>query len=153
MPLPINPKFKINYHKSDPYSSYNFLVEIEGIIAAGFTEVSGLKIETEVESVTEGGANDIVYKIPKGTKYTDITLKHGLSDSAILWNWYKKVINGNIQRKNGTIILLDHKRNDKLRWEFIAAYPISWEVSSFNALTNTVAIETLVLTHQGINKI
>lgn len=153
MPLPINPKSKIKYPKSDPYSSYNFLVEIGGIISGGFTEVSGLKIETEVESVTEGGANDIVYKIPKGTKYTDITLKHGLSDSVILWNWYKKVKNGKIERKNGTIILLDQKGNEKLRWEFIAAYPISWEVSSFNALTNTVAIEILVLAHQGINKI
>ena len=139
--------------KSDPYSAYNFLVEIEGIIAGGFTEVSGMSIETEVEPVTEGGANDIVYKLPKGTKYTDITLKHGLTDSDLLWGWYQDVINGKIVRKNGAIYLCDHSGTPVGVWGFFEAYPFKWEGPIFNASSNTVATETIILTHHGLKKI
>lgn len=143
----------INKLRQDPYSGYNFLVEIEGIIAGGFTEVSGLTIETEVEPVKEGGANDIVYQLPKSTKYTNITLKHGLTDSDNLWRWYQDVIRGKIVRKSGVIILSDRSGQTGKQWGFVEAYPIKWEVSNFNATSNTIVTETLVLTHHGINKI
>lgn len=138
---------------SNPYSAYSFLVEIEGIIAGGFTDVSGLTIETEIESVEEGGANDIVYKLPKGTKYTDITLKHGLSDIDLLWRWYQDVISGKIERKNGVIFVLNRKGNVAVQWGFQEAFPFKWEGPTLNSSNNTVATETLVLAHHGLIKI
>ena len=42
----------------DPYGAYNFLVEIEGIIAGGFSELSGLDITTDVDIIHEGGVNE-----------------------------------------------------------------------------------------------
>ncbi len=135
--------------REDPYSAFRFLVEIEGIIAGGFTDVSGLSIQTEVDSIREGGVNDFEYKLPRGTKYTDITLKRGLTDWE-LYNWYKDVIHGKISRKSGAIYLLDHEGNQVMDWYFFEAYPVKWDVSSFNATSNTVASETLVLTHHGV---
>ncbi|MFZ3058855.1 MAG: phage tail protein [Candidatus Methanoperedens sp.] len=135
--------------RKDPYSTFRFLVEIEGIIAGGFTDVSGLSIQTEVDSIREGGVNDFEYKLPRGTKYTDITLKRGLTDWE-LYNWYKDVIHGKISRKSGAIYLLDHEGNQVMDWYFFEAYPVKWDVSSFNATSNTVASETLVLTHHGV---
>jgi phage tail-like protein len=135
--------------RKDPYSSFRFLIEVEGIIAGGFTDVSGLSIQTEVDTIREGGVNDFEYKLPRGTKYTDITLKRGLIDWE-LYNWYKDVINGIINRKSGAIYLLDHQGNQVMDWYFFEAYPVKWDVSSFNATSNTVASETLVLTHHGV---
>ncbi len=135
--------------REDPYSAFRFLVEIEGIIAGGFTDVSGLSVQTEVDSIREGGVNDFEYKLPRGTKYTDITLKRGLTDWE-LYNWYKDVIHGKISRKSGAIYLLDHEGNQVMDWYFFEAYPVKWDVSSFNATSNTVASETLVLTHHGV---
>jgi phage tail-like protein len=135
--------------RKDPYSAFRFLVEIEGIIAGGFTDVSGLSIQTEVDSIREGGVNDFEYKLPRGTKYTDITLKRGLIDRE-LYYWYKDVVNGIINRKSGAIYLLDHEGNQVMDWYFFEAYPVKWDVSSFNATSNTVASETLVLTHHGV---
>jgi phage tail-like protein len=137
--------------KSDPYLAYNFLVEIEGIIEAGFTDVSGLSISTGVDSIKEGGVNDFEHKLPMGTKYTDITLKRGMIDW-VLYNWYQEVINGKFTRKSGTIYLLDHSKNKVMEWDFLEAYPIKWEGPTFNASTSTVASETLVLTHHGLKK-
>ncbi|VVB94584.1 T4-like virus tail tube protein gp19 [uncultured archaeon] len=135
--------------RKDPYSGFRFQVEIDGIIAGGFTDVSGLSVQTEVDSIREGGVNDFEYKLPRGTKYTDITLKRGLTDWE-LYNWYKDVIHGKISRKSGAIYLLDHEGNQLMDWYFFEAYPVKWEVSSFNATSNTVASETLILTHHGV---
>jgi phage tail-like protein len=136
----------------DPYSAYNFLVEIEGIIAGGFTDVSGLSINTEVERKMFGGENDREYTFIKGTKYTDLTLKHGLTDLDLLWSWYDDVIKGKIERKNGSIYLLDHSGLPAMWWDFYEAYPIKWDGPTFNASSSTVATETLVFTHNGLSK-
>ncbi len=136
----------------DPYSAYNFLVEIEGIIAGGFTEVSGMSIQTEVERKMFGGENDREYTFIKSTKYTDITLKHGLTDLDLLWSWYDDVVKGNVQRKNGSIYLLDRAGLPAMWWDFYEAYPIKWDGPSLNAASNTVATETLVLAHGGLSK-
>lgn len=134
----------------DPYSAYNFLVEIDGIIAGGFTDVSGLSIQTEVESVTEGGQNGFQHKLPKGTTYTDITLKQGITDLDLIWNWYEDVINGKIKRKNGSIFMLDHSGLPARWWDFVDAYPVKWDGPMFNASSTTIATQTLVLTHHGL---
>lgn len=135
--------------RKDPYSGYNFIVEIEGIIAAGFTEVSGLSMQTEVDTIKEGGVNDYEHKLPRGIKYTDITLKRGLVDWE-LWAWYRSTVHGTIERKSGIISLRDHSGNTVSRWFFFDAFPVKWEGPALNAATNTVASETLVLTHQGL---
>ena len=135
--------------RKDPYGVFRFQVEIEGIIAGGFSEVSGLSVQTEVDSIREGGVNDFEYKLPLGTKYTDITLKRGFTDWEI-YNWYRDVINGKINRKSGAIYLLDQEGNQVMDWYFFEAYPIKWEGPTFNATSNTVASETLILTHHGL---
>lgn len=139
----------VGERKKDPYSGYNFIVEIDDTIAAGFTEVSGLSAQTEFDTVKEGGVNDYEHKLPRGIKYSDITLKRGLVDW-VLWEWYRETIYGTIKRKSGTIKLRDHSGNTVLIWSFVDAFPIKWEGPILNASTNTVASEVLVLTHQGL---
>jgi phage tail-like protein len=133
-------------NRFDPYGAYNFLVEIDGIIEGGFSEVSGLSIQTEVETIQEGGVNDFEHKLPKGSKYTDITLKRGLTDRS-LYDWYRDVVSGTINRKSGSIKLLDHERMPVMEWRFFEAYPVKWDGPTFNAASNTVASESLVLTY------
>ena len=135
--------------RKDPYRAFNYIVEIDGIISGGFSEVSGMRIETEVYSIKEGGMNSFEYKLPKSSKFSDITLKRGITDWD-LYNWYLDVIYGNIKRKNGSIILRDTGQDEKLTWYFFEAYPIKWEGSTFSASGSSIATETLVLTHHGM---
>jgi len=137
-------------NKQDPYTSFNFLVEIEGIISAGFSEISGIQIETEVEEFREGGVNNYVHKLPKLTKYGNLTLKHGMTDQDKLWNWYKDVIRGKINRTNVTIFLQDITGKTLMHWEFSNAYPVKWTGPELKADSNTVAFETLELAHNGL---
>jgi len=135
--------------KMDPYTSFNFLVEIEGVITAGFSDISGLQVETELEEFREGGVNDHVHRLPKLTKYGNLTLKHGITDQDTLWNWYKDVINGKVIRTNITIFLNDISGKTVMHWEFTNAYPVKWTGPELKADSNTIAFETLELAHNG----
>ncbi len=135
--------------RKDPFGAFNFKVQIDGIIAGGFSEVSGLRIETEVYTLKEGGLNFFEHKLPKSTKFSDITLKRGITNWE-LYDWYLEVINGTIRRKNGSIILYEKGLEREMVWYFFNAYPIKWEGSTFSASGSSVATETLVLTHNGI---
>lgn len=138
--------------RDEPYLSFRFLIEIDGIVSGGFAECSGLQVETETEDYREGGVNEYVHKLSKGTKYQNVTLKRGITDSQVLWKWHQDVVAGNIERKGCYIILLDSENNEKLRWRFENAYPVKWSGPELKANSNTVAFETLELVHTGIKK-
>jgi phage tail-like protein len=137
----------------DPYRNFNFLVELDGIAQGSFSECSGLENTTEVVEHREGGDNTTVRKLPGKTTYSDITLKWGLTDSQELWRWRKEVIDGRFERKNGSIVVFDlTNKVEVARWNFVSAWPTKWDGGPFNAKGNEVAIETLVLAHEGLTR-
>jgi phage tail-like protein len=76
----------------DPVPAYRFyiFVEIGGVFEAKFTEISGLSMEREVSTHYEGGNNDRAHHLPGRVKYSNITLKRGVTFSRTLWNWFHK---------------------------------------------------------------
>ncbi len=138
--------------RKDPYRSYNFLVEIDGMTRAGFRECSGLDTSQDPIDYREGGEALHVRKLPGLVKYSNISLKRGITDDAELWEWRKKAMDGKVERKNGSIILLDDTGTEKLRWNFVEGWPSKWTGPTFNATGNEVAIETLEIAHEGVAK-
>jgi len=138
----------------DPYRSFNFLVELDGIAQASFTECSGLGSTTEVIENREGGDNTTVRKLPGKTTFTDITLKWGATSSIELWQWRLQIVQGQVVRKNGAIVVYDlANRTEVVRWNFDRAWPTKWEGSAFNAKGSEILIETLVLAHEGLARV
>lgn len=138
----------------DAFRNFNFLVELDNIAQASFIECSGLGSTTEVIETREGGNNTTVYKLPGKTTYSDITLKWGLTTSQELWNWRQQIVDGNVRRKNGSIIVFDLANHTEVaRWNFVNAWPTKWEGPAFDAKGNDVAIDTLVLAHEGISRV
>jgi phage tail-like protein len=138
--------------RKDPLLNFNFLVEIDGITQAGFTDCSGFGATTEPVEINEGGFNSASHKLPGRTKHNNLTLKWGLTDSTELYDWYRDVVNGKIEHKNGSIILLDSEGNEKARWNFFKAWPTKWDGPDFTAKGNDVAIETLEIAHEGLER-
>ncbi len=135
--------------RTDPYPAYTFFVEISGIVQASFSECSGLEASIEVQEYSEGGLNSYVHKLPGRVKYADLTLKHGTAGSDDLWKWFQDVAQGKVERKNISIVLYDPAGNEVRRWSFAGAYPIRWTGPELRAGEGKVAIDTLVLVHQG----
>lgn len=136
----------------DPYLTVNFLVELDGIAQASFRECTGLETTTEVIEHREGGDNITVRKLPGKASFGDLTLKWGLTDSVELWNWRLQVMEGRPNfRRNGSVVVYDlTNRVEVARWNFVRAWPTKWDGPGFNALGNEVAVETIVLAHEGI---
>lgn len=139
-------------HK-DPFLGCNFRIEIDGLTVGGFSEVSGLQVETVVETYREGGLNEYEHKLPGPTRYpSNLILKHGLMDTDTFWKWHHEVTQGKIKRKNGSIVLCDSAGNEQWRWNFTGAYPVRWTGPDLRANTAEVAIESLELAHTGLTK-
>jgi phage tail-like protein len=138
--------------RNDPYGQFNFLLEIDGVVTAGFSEVSGLTTETSVIEYREGSdRTSSVRKLPGLTKYSNIVLKRGITKDRSLWDWRKTVIDGATRRVDGSIILLDESRQEVVRWNFRAGWPSKWEGPTLNAKSSDVAIETLEIAHEGFD--
>src|SRR5688500_12379929 len=107
----------------DPYGNFTFLVEIDGITRAAFQQVSGFDSTIDVTEHREGGENTTVRKLPGLTKYSNIVLKWGLTDDRELYDWHRQAVLGQVERKNGSIVLLDSQGKEKVRWNFVNAWP------------------------------
>jgi phage tail-like protein len=135
--------------RNDPFSSLNFRLEIEGLTAAAFSEVTGLSSEVDVIEYRSGSDPSSARKLPGVRKFSNIVLKRGITKDRELWDWYKTVLDGNVHRKAGSIVLLDDSGQEVLRWNFHQGWPRKYEAPALCAKGSEVAIETLEITHEG----
>ncbi len=130
---------------------YHFSVEWGGT-RIGFMEVSGLDIEIEAVSFREGSSpEDSFRKIPGLRKYTDITLKRGIvQGDNDFFNWINTKQIGTIERRDVVISLLSETHTPIVRWKVRNAFPVHYYGPVLYSNDGGLAIETLVLTHEGM---
>ncbi|NER93786.1 MAG: phage tail protein [Symploca sp. SIO1B1] len=135
----------------DPYKGYNFWVEWDGIVHAGFSECSGLTATRNAGTYREGTDKNLTQRqIPGLNTYGNINLKRGMADNKELWEWHKKLQAGETDRRNLSIILANDFGEEKMRWNLENCWPTTWNGPEFNATSDEVAIESLELVHEGI---
>jgi phage tail-like protein len=130
--------------RKDPYRGYNFEVQIDNSAVAGFREVGGLSLNTDPVEYREGTDKPLhVRKLTGLRKFANIMLKRGYTDNKELWNWYKNVLNGKTDRRDGAIVLRDEEHKEVLRWKFENGWVCKWEGPAMNATMNDVALESI----------
>ena len=142
----------------DALAGYTFSVEIDGVDIAQFKEVSGISAEiTTIEHrENKKGGLPVMKKLPGARKYGDLTLKRGKTNSKALWDWIKKVQEGDIDgaRKNGSIVLFDYTKmgagTEVGRFNFLNAWPSKVNVGSLQAGGSDILLEECTITHEGI---
>jgi len=139
----------------NPYSAFNFHVEINGAQIAAFQEVSGLDSENTPIEYREGAdPMNTVRKLPGIEKYPNLTLKRGITGSLALWDWRKEVRDGGSTyppTRDVTIKLLDEKHDPVLKWKLTNAWCTKLTGPALNAKGNEIAIETLELAYDRID--
>jgi len=138
--------------RTDPLRNFRFLVEIDGIVQAGFSECSGFGSNVEVIEYREGGEPSTVRKLPGKMSYPDLTPKWGVTDSRELYDWHLAAVNGKVDRRNGSIILKDDAGQEKVRWNFFNAWPSKYDGPDFNAKGNDVAIDALTVSCERLER-
>lgn len=137
--------------RMDPFAGYNFRVEIDGIERAGFKECSGLETSQEPGIYREGADVSLgMRKLPGLVSSSNITLSRGVTTDSTLWEWRQRLMKGEADRRNMSIILMDDQRNDVIRWNLRNCWPVRWSGPILDATADEVAIETLEITHEGL---
>ena len=113
--------------RKDPFRSYNFIVEIDGITRAGFRECSGLIPRRTQSTITRGKPAADHTKAARFTQAFPTSQNRGMvTDDKELWDWRQTVIDGNVSRRNGSIVLIDDQGGEKARWNFVNSWPSKW---------------------------
>lgn len=137
-----------------PLTTFSFHVELDGVDIGAFKECSGVDSETEIieykETTKEGKL--IIRKLPGAMKWADITLKKSIDSRKDLWDWRAEVEKGDIDsaRRNGSVVLYDTMHSEVARWNFFSGWPSKWKGADLNAGENSVAVEEVTITHEGL---
>jgi phage tail-like protein len=138
---------------NDPFRAFNFKLEIAGLTEGHFTECSGLGVKVTPIKYREAGNNQVVRNIPGPVEYAAVTLRYGLTESSILWNWMLTAVRGSVERRNVSIILLDSQgTSEVMRWNLIDAWPSEWVGAPLDALNHEIAIESLTLVFDSMER-
>lgn len=110
-------------------------VEIDGVTLAQFQEVSGINAA-------------------RGTKWANITLKRGTTDSRALMQWHEagRARGADAARKNGSIVMYDASGKPVSRWNFTNAWPSKIEIGALKAGASEVLVESLTISCETIER-
>jgi phage tail-like protein len=153
----------------DPILSYRFVLELGFVQVAGFSECTGLSLETKIMEYREGGRNGGPLKFPEIGAISNVTLKRGMVPGAnvdTLLRWHLDVMRGEFDSRNNpnkrkaspdddidrrcAIIVHDEQGQEVKRWNLVRAFPAKWVAPDFKAAASDVAVETLELACEGL---
>lgn len=141
-----------NHIKDYPLTKYFFSVDW-GSGEMSFQEVTGLEMTRE-KAEYRGGLEPYLVKkqIPGMKTFGELTLKRGTfaGDNDFFEWWNGTVEDPMPPRKHVTIMLKNPANKPVMVWEVFNAFPTKVTSTDLNATNNEVAIETLVLAHEGI---
>jgi phage tail-like protein len=140
------------------FGNYNFLLEIAGItgdsktIIGGFKSMSGMDSETEIIEFKQG--NDmVVRKKPGRTTFANIVLERGYTATDDLWQWRKNIEDGIIDRRSGSIIILDQDGETEVgRYNFYEGWPCKWFVPDMDSDSSSMAIEKIEIAVEKVER-
>jgi len=137
--------------RDDPFAGFRFRLEIDALPVAGFTNVSGLDVEIEVETFDEGGENRFVHKLPGRRRHGDVELKRGIVGRD-LWTWLHDQRLGAVAPKSVTIVVVAlDAAAEPLEFVLRDALVTRWRGPELAADSSAVAVETVTLAHHGLS--
>ncbi len=135
--------------QSDPYTQFNFEVQVDGEPVAGFSEISGITMQLETVQYREGGVNDHVHSLPGTFSHANLVMERGMTEDATFWQWIEEVMSGTVTRKDIVIKLQEDFQGQSVwGWEFTGAYPTRWQGPDLIGAKNRMAFESIELTYQ-----
>lgn len=143
--------------ETDPLLGFKFAIEVGGKVGGYFSEVNGIGSEHDIiehKCVNDKG-QEITQLIPGRLKWTEITLKRGITQNLEMWEWREQVELGQMDqaRANCSIIMFDRESKPAARWDFERAWPKKVTGPNVKADSNDFGIEEMVIVHEGMKRV
>ncbi|WP_235299103.1 phage tail protein [Portibacter marinus] len=135
-----------------PVAGYHFKVVMGGTEMA-FKEVSGLSATIEYKQENPGGDSTAAPKKFDKVKPGPVSFKKGLVKGNLLsekildsvFNLKMNQVDNEISHQDVTVTLMNEKGDPVAYFLLTGAYPTKWEISSFDAMSKELTLETIVL--------
>jgi phage tail-like protein len=134
-----------------PLPKFHFQVQWGGA-NIGFTEVTGLEVTTEKIEYRDGASKEYhKIRMPGMQTFGDLTLKRGVfAGDNDFYTWWNTVALNTVERRDITISLLNESHEPVVVWTVKNAWAHKVTSTDLNASGNETAIETIVITHEGL---
>lgn len=141
-----------------PISAFNFKVrlqidgEAQPICDGEFSEVTGLEVTHDVETIREGGNNARPIHLVGRVSYGQLSLKRGMTANADIWRWFRELHQKPARRASGEIVMLSPDRStETARFSLTGCLPIKLKAPTLNAQEGTIAIEEMQLAYETLD--
>jgi len=134
-----------------PIPKFRFEVKWDSDVMS-FQEVTGLDIEAQPIEYRHGDSPSFSsIKMPGLKKFSDVTMKKGVmkSDNKF-WDWFNEIKMNTVKRIPVTISLLDEEGSPTMVWTLTNAFPLKISGTDLKSTGNEVAVETIVIAHEGL---
>ncbi|HVN54191.1 MAG TPA: phage tail protein [Anaerolineaceae bacterium] len=137
--------------RNQPYGNSNFRVEIDGLTPSNYLEVVLPDLALEIAEYREGtDRSDLGQKLIVRPRIGNVILRRGFRGEKELYEWWKTNADGNLTRRNVSVVLQDESRKDVVRWNMNDAIPARLSYSPLDGLDGSPLIETLELTVENL---
>jgi phage tail-like protein len=141
----------VSTHEFNYVATNRFYIEMESQITASFSECSGLGVTIKRDAQYEGGVNDQQRILLGQAEFSDVTLKRGMTDDFLFWNWINQILGDTKkERRNINILLFNQAGETMQSWTLIGAIPVGWKAPALQANADSLAIEELTIAYEGL---
>jgi phage tail-like protein len=141
----------------DPLVQFSYALDLGGKVKGYFTECSGLGSEHDVieHKVVDEKGRQMIKMVPGRIKWDKITLKRGITDAKDIWDWRKKVEDGQVEdaRIDGSIIMMDQELKPVARWNFEGGWPSKVSGPQLKSASNEIGVEELTIVHHRLERV
>ena len=141
----------------DPLVQFSYALDLGGKVKGYFTECSGLGSEHDVveHKVVDEKGRQMIKMVPGRIKWDKITLKRGITDAKDIWDWRKKVEDGQVEdaRVDGSIIMMDQELKPVARWNFEGGWPSKVSGPQLKSASNEIGVEELTIVHHRLERV
>ncbi|HET6809985.1 MAG TPA: phage tail protein, partial [Acidimicrobiales bacterium] len=133
----------------DPAISVFFEISIDQNLLGAWSKCSGLGVELEVDSRTDGGMGLFMHQLTGRFKYTNLQLSRPIcAETSMVMAWLSTftVLNAGT---TASITALDPAGKTIISWDLHGVVPVRWTGPEYDINNLQVATETLELAYQG----
>ena len=99
------------------------------------------------------GAYNFLLEVQGRTTYANIVLERGYTATDDLWQWRKNIEDGKIDRRSGSVIILDQDGQTEIgRYNFYEGWPCKWYVPDMDSDSSAMAIEKIEIALEKVER-
>ncbi len=144
-----------------PFTTFRFEVvldlaePVDGLASplcdAAFAECDGLEMTMEPKTIESGGVNDRQIHLIGPAKYSQLTLKRGMTTNLQLWTWFTRNVQGSVTPASGTVTLWAADGTPVIEFLLQGCLPVRLRAPALNARDGLVAVEELSMVYEKLS--